>query len=213
MASFQAFRSVVRRIIMAAEQEVSEILKFLIGRYDRNSVPIDKALHDIGEQVQAIVQGQAEMLAAITNISSGSTGQVDLTPITHQLEELKMAFNDKVTELSGKLDAMNTQAQKAYGEIVKALEDAKASQITKEEFDKAVAAAKEAQKTDDTAAMDAALAPLGEKIDASTASIQKLDDIVADAEPTPVPTPEPTPVPEPTPTPVPPVVTPTEPTV
>lgn len=106
-------------------------------------------------------------------------------------QEVIMAKLDDLSTTTGqKIDSFTAKSDKAFAEIRKALDDALNSQITQQELDDAVAAAKAAQKESSEAefnqALDAAFAPLTEKLSTAEASLQKLDDIVPDA-----PTPEP----------------------
>ncbi len=104
-------------------------------------------------------------------------------------KDLKVIMG-KLDNVGQQIDQNTAKADKAFAEIRKALDEALASQITQEELDAAVQAAKDAQKNEDDTALDAELQTLSEKIASQNASLQKLDDIVPDpSEPEPSPEP------------------------
>lgn len=171
-----------------AAKRTEEVLRLILGREGFLPGDLAEALKPLTDQIGNLIANQ--------------------TTIQTRIGEL-MARTD---QLGQQIDANTAQANKAFAEIRKALDDALKTQITPEEMAAAVADAKTAQKSEDEAAFDAALQPIMDKVNTQSAALQKLDDIVPDAPtPAPEPTPGPTPAPEPTPTPGPtePPVTPT----
>ena len=133
-----------------------------------------------------------EVLAAISALGSAIIELNVNQQFTNQLlGELMARIDEQAAQLSAQLDANTAQAQKAFGEIRAALDKALESQITQEELDAAVEAARTAAREEanqaNEAAVDAAFAPLQEKVAAQKSAMQTLDDIVPDAptEPTP----------------------------
>jgi len=170
-------------------------------------------LADVFDISVEVLKVQEQLIEALIRFRD-QTGAYN--QLTHTLERLELSImarlNEQSDQFGARLDALEAQQTKALGEIRTALDAALAVQVTPEELAAAVAAAKTAQKTEDEAgfntAVDAAFAPLTDKLNKVQAATQALDDVVPDApapnpNPNPTPTPEPNPNPNPNPTPVP----------
>lgn len=109
--------------------------------------------------------------------------QIDKDQILTKVDRLWEDMMAKFDEVSAKVDANTAQATKAFGEIRAKLDELSEVQITPEELQAAVDAAKAAQSAEDTAAAEAQLDALMTKLGEQQVALQSLDDLVPDAPP------------------------------
>ena len=141
------------------DESLGSFLTYFVERYDREA-KIPKLLENLATQV-----------AGLTQVVSDQSKQI---------KELRMAYEEKIKELGVSVDANTEITNKVFAEVRDALDEAKKTQITQADVDAAVTAAKAAQKSDDDAAVEAALAPLSEKVAANKAAMSKVDDLIPD---------------------------------